>query len=284
MSYARDVNSDGIVGGATVDGRPAVRFRDGRVVVLPTPNNLGGLVFAISEMKVPANSTQRHFMAVGNHQTDGVGGEESSLWIISDTGVVQSRHPLRDPSGMNFFAYDVNSSGVMSGTVFIDGIGNVPATAILSGTQLDITYLSVPDVRIDGFHDVYLNELGDVTGQGWEWAESGPGQRGRAIVWPSSGGSVQLVQFNGGNPVWSNDIAAVSSQLQVVGYAFLSPAKGWYPFVYANGKLSNLNALNGTSGWKLYRAEGVNGSGDICGHGSVTVRRNTQMHGFLMRK
>jgi hypothetical protein len=284
MLDVRDVNSDGIAAGSTVGERPAVRFADGRVIVLPTPSDLPGLVWAISELKLPANASERHFMAVGNHQTDGVNGEESSLWIISETGSVQPRLPLIDTSGLKFFAYDVNSSGVMSGTLFIDGIGNVPATAIMVGSQLAITYLGIPNPQIDGFFDVYINELGDVTGRGWEWADSTIGQLGRAIVWPSTGGSTQLTSLNSGNSVWSSDIAAVSGKLQVVGDAFLSPAKGWYAFLYTDGKLSNLNSLNGTAGWTLRRAEGVNSSGDICGLGFVTVRRSNQTHGFLMRK
>ena len=72
----------------------------------------------------------------------------------------------------------------------------------------------------------------------------------------------------------------MNAVLQVVGSADISNVGD--QFVRKKRVMTDLNTLISASGVTLLRAYAINGQGQIAGTASVTVKKNTELHGFLL--
>ncbi len=262
-----DVNSAGVICGGTntQDKSPAVLFPDGTFVVLQA---------AYSSVRL--NNPDEH----GTFQV--VGG--LVMWDIASDGTILATTPLVDASGTQLHAYDVNDFEEIAGFIYVDNDTSqeqIPAMGSFVGGQLQISTRinPSPDVII-GFSDIQIDNGGNLLGFGVQPAPLGfyP----RAVVWPASGGSIDLVkEFPNLNTAHGNGIATVDGVLQVVGDAHAN--SGTFPYFYANAELSDLNGLSkGDEPWEIQGADGINHAGMICGHGRVGRRGNYRAEACLL--
>lgn len=134
--------------------------------------------------------------------------------------------------------------------------------------------------EIDGFWSAQIDGAGNLLGFAYELVELG--SLSRTVIWPASGGAIDLGTETGISSTEGNGIALVDGVMQVVGRAE-DDGRGTRAYLFTNGKLSDLGPMSsGDQKWWFDRAEGVNTAGMICGVGKVGSRRNRQLHGFLL--
>ncbi len=273
----RDINSAGIVGGSA-DGRPAVRLADQTVVTLPTSGDIIGWVTGLSDPDENGN-----FLVVGFQQPydPAVIIYQGLLWTVAGNGAVLDTELLVTAQGVSFEPYDVNNAGIIAGRARVSG--QAPARAWFDANAgLQIEYLPNPDpAAIKYWHDMQIDDAGNVVGRGAEPVSGGLGNYPRAVVWPIAGPVVSLSTLNGGMSTQGNGIALVNGSPQVAVSAFSNT--GWYASLYTQGRLSDLNRLSkGSQTWSLWHGAGVNHAGWICGQGRVGSGRSTQQHGYVL--
>lgn len=276
-AYPRDVNSAGVVGGIA-SGRPALRLPNETVVTLPTSDDIIGWVMGLSDPDENGN-----FLVVGFQQPHdpSVVVYQGLQWTVAANGAVLETQLLVTAQGVSFEPYDINNAGIIAGRTRVSG--QVPARAWFDANAgLQIDYLPNPDpVAIKYWHDMQIDDAGDVVGYGAEPVPDSAGQYPRAVVWPSGGPIVSLSTLTGGTSTQGNGIATVNGNLQVAGSAAGNNA--WYAFVYTQGRLSDLNRLSkGSQMWNLWDGAGVNRAGWICGRGRVGSAKSAQQHGYVL--
>jgi hypothetical protein len=274
---ARDVNSAGIVGGSA-NGFPALRLADQTVVTLPTSDDIIGWVMGLSD---PDENGE--FLVVGFQQPYDPSAViyQGMLWTVAGNGAVLNTQMLVTAQGIRFDAYDVGNTGIMAGRARL--AEQSPALAWFDANgALQFEYLPNPAPgAIRYWHDVQIDDAGNVVGRGAEPVTDGFGQYPRAVVWPIDGPVVSLSTLNGGNSTEGNGIASVNGRMQVAGSAFGN--NGWYASLYTQGRLSDLNRLSkGSQTWSLWHGAGVNRAGWICGRGRVGSARSAQQHGYVL--
>jgi hypothetical protein len=277
LIFANAVNSAGVVGGSQ-DGRPALRFLDGNVVLLPTTENNFGLVRGLNDP-----DSNGLFQVVGFQQsnTPTIVQYQGMLWTVRTDGSVLFTQSLMDVMGLSFEPCDVNNDGVMAGVTKTNG----PFEALLvwfdDNNAFQIEYLPNPNPAVIRYwRDVQIDDTGNVVGYGAE-PTANPSSYPRAVVWPINGQVVSLSSLNGGASTMGNGIATVNGVMQVVGSAFSN--NGWYAYLYTPSKLSDLNRLSkGPQAWQLFDGGGINRAGWICGSGRAGSGRTAQQHGCVL--
>jgi hypothetical protein len=273
----RDVNSAGIVGGSA-NGRPALRLPNQSVVTLPTSGDIIGQVMGLSDP-----NENGEFLAVGFQQPYDPSTViyQGMLWTVAGNGAVLNTQMLVTAQGISFEPYDVGNTGIMAGRARV--AEQAPALAWFdpNGT-LQLDYLPNPaPAAIRYWHDMQIDDAGNVVGRGAELVSGGVGNYPRAVVWPIDGPVASLSTLTGGTSTQGNGIALVNGSLQVAGSAFSNNA--WYAFLYTQGRLSDLNRLSkGSQTWSLWHGAGVNRVGWICGQGRVGSGRSAQQHGYVL--
>ena len=206
------------------------------------------------------------------------------MWDITINGTILDTTPLVDADGTELHAYDISDRGEIAGYIYLNNdpsTEQIPAIGTFVHGQLQIAMRinPNPDVII-GFADVQIDNAGNLLGYGVE-----PGTIGfyaRAVIWPASGGAIDIVnEFPFLNTAHGNGIATVDGVMQVVGDAHGN--SGTFPYSYVNGELNDLNQLSeGDEPWEIQGLDGINQAGMICGHGRVGKRRNDRAEACLL--
>ena len=264
-----DVNSAGVICGGTNtdygDRSPAVLLPDGTFIELPGPYTA-----------VRLSNPDEHdiFQVVGRHV----------MWDIAADGTILGSTSLTDANGTQLNAFDVNDNGEIAGVVRVSNgpsMEEFPAVGRFVDGELQISLLVNPSPEvIIGFADMRIDNSGNLLGFGVE-----PGTIGfypRAVVWPDSGGSIDLVtEFSALSTAHGNGIATVDSVMQVVGRAHAN--SGGFPYIYTQGELTDLNRLSeGDEPWDIEAVYDINHAGIICGYGKVGRRRNYRAEACLL--
>ncbi len=264
--HGLDVNSAGAICGRTDgDHFPAVLLPDGTFVVLQA---------ASSSARLNNPDAQGDFQVVGRHV----------MWDMASDGTILATTSLVDANGTQLYAYDVNDYEEIAGVIYLDNdlsMEQIPAIGTFVNGQLQISTRSNPSPEvIIGFSDMQIDNGGNLLGYGLEPATFG--HYARAVIWPASGGSIDLVkEFSFLNTAHGNGIATVDGLMQVVGDAHAK--SGTFPGFYASGELSDLNRLSeGDEPWEILGVDAINQAGMICGHGRVGKRRNRRGEACLL--
>jgi hypothetical protein len=272
LDLALDINASGIIAGST-DDRPALLLAENSVVYLEDVT-LSGYVLAIN------NADQLgDFQAVGYTESPGL-DFTPTFWNVNVDGRVRSSKPLVDIGGSPFYVSDISDSGLMGGRVILKN-ESIPAIAMFTEVGLLASLRPNPNpADITSIGDAQVSDDGDLLGDGYEYV--GPAGHSRAVIWPTSGGVVDLSAETGYTSTQGNGIATVSGAMQAVGRAE-KDGRGAFAYLFADGTFSNLETMSlGDQPWKLDRAEGINSAGMICGVGTIGNKRNRQVHGFLL--
>lgn len=133
-----------------------------------------------------------------------------------------------------------------------------------------------------------INNLGEVVGRADTGATFEPDDPkecpcnvSHAFLYSGSGTLQDLGTLGGPN----SEATGINDFGQIVGNAgYLKGSTVTAPFIYSDGKMSNLNDLiPANSGWFLGSADGVNNSGQIVGTGTIQdPERNYPVHAFLL--
>jgi hypothetical protein len=275
---ARDVNAAGIVGGVA-NNRPAVLIPGVGVVTLPTTNSDIGQVHGLND---PDSNGVFHVVGVQQPYTPPGVTYYGVLWTVRVDGTVLATQPLVDAQGVDFDVYDVNNAGVVAGLAFVNDRTEPLIAWFDENDVLQIEYLPNPNpAAIRYWYGIRLDDAGNVVGYGAEPTGT-LGVYPRAVVWPVTGPTVSLSTLINGYSTMGEEVASVNGMMQVVGAGF-STGSGWYASLYTNGNYSDLNRISkGSLSWNLWRADGVNSIGWICGRGHVKVGKSSEDHAFVL--
>jgi probable HAF family extracellular repeat protein len=208
----------------------------------------------------------------------GIKGEGAVWQVNSDLTVSQ---PLRLG---NFFPYDINNYGVMAGKLSDYAY---PVIGWLEGTTLKLKLMD-PTPRFYGADVAALNDypLDDarlaVVGNSYynEAGQYDTADSDRGVVWRPYNGALPTTVLGtlGGTYSTARDVNRAE---QVVGFSS-GKRGGQYAFVYANGTMTNLNAITAVGDRNLQWAQAINDDGDIVGFMHVP-RPISEQRGFLLR-
>ena len=133
-----------------------------------------------------------------------------------------------------------------------------------------------------------INNLGEVVGRADTGAtfepddpQECPCNVSHAFLYSGSGTLQDLGTLGGPN----SEATDINDFGQIVGNAgYVKRSTVTAPFIYSDGKMSNLNDLiPANSGWFLGSADGINNSGQIVGTGTIQdPERNYPVHAFLL--
>ncbi|MGI8981421.1 MAG: hypothetical protein ACR2FY_19515 [Pirellulaceae bacterium] len=203
--------------------------------------------------------------------------QEGAVWQVNLDLTVSQPLTLGD-----FWPSDINSYGVMAGT--IDGY---PAIGWLDGTTLNLKRMDptprflgarvnalndypVEDPRLAIVGDSFSNEAGQ-----YDAADSD-----RGVVWRpyNAARPTTVLGTLGGMYSSARDVNRAE---QIVGDSS-GKRGGQFAFVYANGTMTNLNAIAAMGDRNLQYAYAINDDGDIVGFMHVP-RPTSEQRGFLLR-
>ncbi|HUE71329.1 MAG TPA: hypothetical protein VMP01_10635 [Pirellulaceae bacterium] len=202
-----------------------------------------------------------------------------AVWQVQADGTVSNPLSLGD-----FHPDDINNYGVMAGMMSDDGY---PAIGWLDGTTLNLVRMA-PSARFLGarinalndypVEDARLAVVGDSTFNEAGQYDAADSQRG--VVWrPYNAASPTTVLGTlGGMHSTARD---VNQAEQIVGDSS-GKRGGQFAFVYANGTMTNLNAITDVGDRNLQSAYGINDDGDIVGFMQIP-RPISEQRGFLLR-
>lgn len=219
-----------------------------------------------------ASAINNHGHVVGKAQTSG-GDRHAFLFdgiVMQDVGTLLG--------GIDSEAEDINDSGQIVGGSEILNSGDTgiryPLHAFLyDGTMHDLG--SLPNRNCS--YATAINEIGQIVGgsENYDGSSSIGGL-------PTGNGAVHAFLYYdgvmhdlGALPGWENSFATdINDTGQIVGYAEATTMGDggndpWRAFLYDGTTMLNLNDLiDPSSGWTLYRAWGINNSGQIFGTGA----------------
>ena len=257
--------------------------------IFPSYVNLAGLAYL--ELPGSANrTTEAHAIndagaIVGSLEvaTDdpkyprGIKGE-GAVWQVHIDGSVSQPFLLGE-----FYPYDINNFGVMAGMTpdLYPTIGWLeegtlqlkrmdPSLRFLNPDIRSLNDYPVGDARLAVVGNSFSNEAGQ-----FDAADS---QRG--FVWRpyNAARPTTVLGTLGGN---SSQAVDVNLAEQIVGWSFTKRGDQ-RAFVYANGGMTDLNAVTAVGGRNLQFAMGINDDGDIVGFMHIP-RPVSEQHGFLLR-
>jgi probable HAF family extracellular repeat protein len=202
---------------------------------------------------------------------------EGAVWQVNADLTVSQPVTLGD-----FRPRDINSHGVMAGT-----IDRYPAIGWLDGTTLNLVRMD-PSPRFYGADVEALNDypLDDprlaVVGNSYlnEAGQHDAPDSDRGVVWRpfNAARPTTVLGTLGGTYSTALDVNRAE---QIVGYSE-GKRGGQFAFVYANGTMTNLNAITAVGDRNLQFAYGINDDGDIVGFMHIP-RPISEQHGFLLR-
>lgn len=203
---------------------------------------------------------------------------ESHAFFYSGNGTLQDLTTLEGSSS----ARDINDSGQIVGYTQFQPAQNHPFLYSGSGGLQDLGTLGGKEGIAFA-----INNLGQVVGKADTGATFEPNDPkecpcnvSHAFLY--SGGTLQDLGTLGGPNSEATDINDFG---QIVGNAgYIKGSTVTVPFLYSDGKMSNLNGLiPANSGWLLGSADGINNSGQIVGTGTIQdPERNYPVHAFLL--
>ena len=283
-SYAQGINNNGQVVGYWdgVDGAHAFLYDSGVVTDLGLLGNLGANNYALSinnsgqvvGFSVSTNGAVAFVYDRGTNKTLGTfGGLESYAFGINDNGQIVG--DVATESGALAFLFNngiTTNLGTLGGTnSFAYGVNNdlqVAGASLLSDNLTTHAFLWQNSVMRD------LNQYLP-SSSGWELTEAhGINDNGNIAGWGVTNGqqhaflyySNGLAQDLGTLAGGTNSYAlGLNNSNQVVGSS--SYTSGAHATLWQNGTVNDLNSLNGTSGWDLREATGINDAGQIVGWG-----------------
>ena len=236
-----------------------------------TAINGGGAVAGYSEL---ANGNVQAFRFSGGATTalDVFGASHVYAMGISDSGQVAGQYfsqatgtraflhaggvasDLGDLGGGFAAANAVNNAGHAVGFSALDDAPfHAHAFFYAGGVMHDLG--AFPDASLS--EATAINEFDQVTGQGWV--------QGSFHAFLYDGGTLKDLGTLGGRESFAYDINASG---QIVGYSDLAGDFDTVAFLWDGVSLLDLNALiDPADGWTLYRASGINDSGQIAAYG-----------------
>ncbi|MEH2178797.1 DUF3466 family protein [Nostoc sp.] len=223
-----------------------------------------------------ANAINNLGQVVGSAETK---EGEFHAFFYSGSGVLQDLTTVGGLSSAN----DINDSGQIVGSKQIQLGQNHPFLYSSSGALQDLGTLGGEEGVASA-----INNFGQVVGSADTGATFEPDDPkecpcnvSHAFFYSGSGTLQDLGTLGGPN----SDATDINDFGQVVGNAgYIKGSKVTAPFLYSNGKISNLNDLiPANSGWVLENADGINNSGQIVGTGTIQdPGRNYPVHAFLL--
>jgi probable HAF family extracellular repeat protein len=305
-SYATSISNNGwIVGGAKLASgvTQAVRFRVGGVI-----QNLGSLPGLAYSSAYSVNDSGD---VVGvSCSSASLFGSSAQPWVFR-AGQLVDLDPLN--RGVYAAACGINNAGVVAGTLSFLGTGSVESFKWTSGAPENLPDLPGDVCRIS--YGMGINGRGSVVGYS---AAPGACGVNRPVVYPASGGAFDLGTLGGVNgqaqalngfgdivgvselstgqnhaTMWTSSgpqdlgtlggasfAMGINDEGIICGY-FIDARNQQRACVWIAGQMYDLNALmgNGSAGWRLLIATGVNAQGQIVGQGRNAAGR---LRGFVL--
>ena len=299
-SVAAGISNNGTITGYLVGdntySQPFV-YTQGKATPLPTLGGRGGFGLGVNDAgqvagytritgATPTEASPDHAAVwTGGKPTDlGTlpGGTQSFGYGINAAGQVAGSGDIasgddrafRSSAGGGLTILDKLPGGTYSEASTINDAGTVAGYANDGNTYVGVYWEAGTNaIRIKGLSGgnslaSAINNRGQITGYADLAAHDGfaAGATADAILYDTATGQLTDLGTLGGAYVYSLG-AAINGSGVVVGHAYTADFADERAFVYADGRLSDLNSLVDAPGWTLQFAYGINDAGQIVGQG-----------------